>query len=265
MILLIAFCVIEGFFLWLILFPNAQENLANVDSDFSENISETREVNTAEILQEIDKKQRLEKWQQFSSELTERYTNKNYAIAFANINEPDFSLEINANQEFIAASTYKLFAAYAMFQTGSPPECLDTMIIDSDNDCPQTFLRSYGWSKLTQDAKSIGAEHTYFDADTHTTANDLIVILRQIYDGTLLSKENNTRLINDMKQQVYRNGIPAGIPEAEVADKVGFLDDLLHDAGIVYSPKGDFILAILTDGYSWNSIAETASEIYNHL
>jgi beta-lactamase class A len=90
----------------------------------------------------------------------------------------------------------------------------------------------------------------------------LALILKRIYDGSLLSEADNNRLLDNMKQQVFRDGIPAGIPEAEVADKVGFLDELLHDAGIVYSPKGDFILVILTDGYSWETIAEMAAEIY---
>jgi beta-lactamase class A len=79
----------------------------------------------------------------------------------------------------------------------------------------------------------------------------------------LLSETDNNRLLDDMKKQVFREGIPAGVPDAEVADKVGFLDGLLHDASIVYSPKGDFILVILTDGQTWESIAKMAAEIYS--
>jgi hypothetical protein len=64
-----------------------------------------------------------------------------------------------------------------------------------------------------------------------------------------------------MKGNVYRQGIPSGIPNARVADKVGFLDALLHDASIVYSPKGTYVLIILTNNASWGNIAELAKEI----
>lgn len=50
-----------------------------------------------------------------------------------------------------------------------------------------------------------------------------------------------------------------------MADKVGFLDGLLHDAAIVYSDKGDYSMVILTDGSSWDAIAEAASTIYDAL
>jgi beta-lactamase class A len=69
-----------------------------------------------------------------------------------------------------------------------------------------------------------------------------------------------------MKRQNYRRGIPAGIgANGTVADKVGFLDGLLHDAGLVYSQKGDFILVILTEGSSWSDIAALTQSIYGRL
>jgi beta-lactamase class A len=59
---------------------------------------------------------------------------------------------------------------------------------------------------------------------------------------------------------VYRQGIPAGASGA-VADKVGFIDALLHDSAIVYSPSGTYVLAIMTDGSSWANIAQLTREI----
>ena len=63
-----------------------------------------------------------------------------------------------------------------------------------------------------------------------------------------------------MKRNVYRQGIPAGA-SGTVADKVGFLNGLLHDAAIVYSPKGTYVLVILTNGSSWANIAELTKKI----
>jgi beta-lactamase class A len=63
-----------------------------------------------------------------------------------------------------------------------------------------------------------------------------------------------------MKANVYRKGIPAGV-QGTVADKVGFMNGLLHDAAIVYSPKGTYVIAVMTDGSSWATIADLARQI----
>lgn len=63
-----------------------------------------------------------------------------------------------------------------------------------------------------------------------------------------------------MKRNIYRQGIPAGA-NGQVANKVGFLDGLLHDAAIVYSPSGTYALSIMTDGSNWGTIAELTRQI----
>jgi beta-lactamase class A len=47
----------------------------------------------------------------------------------------------------------------------------------------------------------------------------------------------------------------------QVANKVGFLDGLLHDAAIVYTSSGTYILVVLSDGSSWQNIAELTRQI----
>jgi len=67
-------------------------------------------------------------------------------------------------------------------------------------------------------------------------------------------------LIDAMKRNVYRQGIPKGVSSV-VADKVGFMDALLHDAAIVYGPTGPYTLVIMTNGSSWANIAELTRQI----
>jgi len=80
--------------------------------------------------------------------------------------------------------------------------------------------------------------------------------------GQILSQQSSRDVwIASMKKNVYRQGIPKGIPSAVVADKVGFLDAWLHDASIVYSPKGTYVLVIMTESSSWANIADLAGQI----
>jgi len=199
-------------------------------------------------------------YQDFVKELTDKMAGKSYAITLVNLSDPVKNFSINGDQVMVSASTYKLFTAYTMYKTGQAPACLADMIIYSDNNCPESWGK---WNLTTSNARAIGATSTNLMATpTLTTSNDLALFLTKLYNGALLPEVQADKLLSMMKIQVYREGIPAGIPEADVADKVGFLDGILNDAGIVYSPKGDFVLVILTDGYSWRSIANTASEIY---
>lgn len=199
-------------------------------------------------------------YQVFTEELAAKLKDKQYAIAFHHFSDSRKDFSINGDKVMGAASTYKLFTAFSMFMSNEAPACLKDMIVYSDNDCPENWGR---WSLVARNANSIGATSTNIATmPTETTANDLALFLTKLYEGSLLPENETKELLAYMKIQVYREGIPTGIPDAEVADKVGFLDGVLNDAGIVYSEKGDFVLVILTDGYSWQSIAETASSIY---
>ncbi len=87
-------------------------------------------------------------------------------------------------------------------------------------------------------------------------------MLSLLYTGQILAQQTSRdRWIETMKGNVYVSGIPTGIPGATVADKVGFMDGLLHDAAIIYSKKGDYVLIIMTNGSSWGNIAALAKEI----
>lgn len=228
-------------------------NVANTSSYESEDIIGQH---TIEI--EVDYDQIA--YEGFVAELTEKYQGKEYAISLLHFTDSNKNFSINGDKVMNAASTYKLFTAYSMYKSGYVPDCLDDMIIYSDNVCPENWGQ---WSLTTNDAHEIGATSTRVDTmPALTTADDLVLFLARLYEGTLLSDTQTDKLLSAMKTQVFREGIPAGIPEAEVADKVGFLDGVLNDAGIIYSKKGDFALVILTNSYSWRSIADTASEIY---
>jgi len=185
----------------------------------------------------------------------------------------------NGNRSFVAASTFKLYVAYSallrvesgewhwtdQIQGGRDlAKCFDDMLVVSDNDCAHAMLTKIGFTNITNEARAIGCSNTSFLGDNIvTTADDLNVLLVSLYNGQILSKQSNRDLlINTMKRNIYRQGIPKGTG-LTVADKVGFLWALLHDAAIVYSPTGNYVLTIMTDGASWANIAELSAQLEN--
>ena len=201
------------------------------------------------------------------------------AVVMVDLSDRGYSdVMYNADTQFTSASTYKIFVAYAMIndvETGRRTwssaingttwdACLSRMIINSDNACPEAYLASIGYSKFNEIVQSLGvSDKTAFQPyDMRTTAGDLALVLQKLYQGELMSEENKSKLLDLMSRQIYRQGIPTGVGSAGVVyDKVGFMDDLLHDAAIVHSDAGDYVLVIMTNGESWEYIAQVAAYV----
>jgi len=201
-----------------------------------------------------------------------------YGVSLVELSGARRHASYNGTKQFTTASTYKLFVAYSTllriesgaFQwsdqiTGGRnlATCFEDMIVKSDNPCAQALVKKIGNQTLTNEAKAIGSTNTTFMVDNYlSTAQDQTVFLAALYSGQLLSQQSSRdKLIDAMRRNVYRQGIPKGISSATVANKVGFLEGLLHDSGIVYAPTGTYALVIFTDGASWGNIAELAGQI----
>lgn len=192
----------------------------------------------------------------------------------------DSGVHANGDKQYHPASTYKLFVAYSVLkrvddgrmslgQTTSGGQtlgqCLDNMIVNSDNACAEWFGMTIGWSTLTTEARALGASSTSLSRPFVSTTNDQALLLQKLESNQLgLTEQSRDRLLSAMKRQVYRKGIPAGVG-VTVADKVGFLDGYLHDSAIVYAPSGVYVLVIYSNGSSWAALADAAKQIHAQL
>lgn len=200
-----------------------------------------------------------------------------FGVSFSELGGQGLNAQHNGDRQFVTASTYKLFVAFSTLKRVEADQlkwsdsiaggrdltkCFDDMIVKSDNPCAEALIKKIGAKDLNADIKSLGLTSTAFRADNNvTTANDLAKYLTQLEKGTMpLKPENRERLLSAMKRNIYRQGVPAGA-SGTVADKVGFMWGLLHDATVVYSPKGTYVLVVLTDGSSWANIADLTRKI----
>ncbi|HEU4831017.1 MAG TPA: serine hydrolase, partial [Candidatus Saccharimonadales bacterium] len=153
----------------------------------------------------------------------------------------------NDTKLFTTASTYKLFVAYSTLlrvESGAwkwsdqvsggrnLSVCFDDMIVKSDNACAEALLYKIGFRAITDEARAIGCDQTSFlgNDGIKTSAGDLGLFLAQLQTGQILKQQTSRdRLINAMKRNIFRQGIPSGV-SGVVANKVGFLWGLLHDA-----------------------------------
>lgn len=200
-----------------------------------------------------------------------------YGITLVELSGKYRTAAYSGDKQFVTASTYKLFVAYSTLlrvENGSwkwsdkiegdrdLTKCFDDMIVVSDNDCAKALELKIGFRELTNEAHAVGATSTSFmGTNIVSTSNDISRLLSLLATGKILNKQSDRDIwINAMKRNIYRQGIPSGVSYT-VADKAGFLWELLHDAAIVYSPNGTYVLVVMTDGSSWGNIAGLTKEL----
>ena len=82
-----------------------------------------------------------------------------------------------------------------------------------------------------------------------TSPNDMMKILKLVYEKKLFTPWVCDEMLNIMKQCQTNTRIPKFLPgNIEVAHKTGTMDRVANDVGIVYTPKGDYILTLFYNG-----------------
>ena len=106
--------------------------------------------------------------------------------------------------------------------------------------------------------------------DNMTSVQDTGHFLETVYNGTCVSEESSAWILKLLKKQKTLTKIPKGLPKGVVcANKTGETDDYCHDAAIVYSDGGDYILVVMVEslGSAYNcdsDIAELSKTVYKY-
>jgi beta-lactamase class A len=205
-----------------------------------------------------------------------------YGLMVIDLSGRNLGAAHNGSMDFVTASTFKAFLAYAVLydvERGrigldtrtdmglSVRACIDEMIIRSTNECASSLQRLIG-VRHAHDVVRATFPSTILDnslsgdGDKHTTPADLGQFFVRLQAGQLLDSGHTDYLLGLFKSQRYRSGIPAGVPGVTVADKVGFYNGYIHDAGIVYAPGGAYVLVAMSQGGVMTSYADLSARVY---
>jgi beta-lactamase class A len=193
----------------------------------------------------------------------------------------------NPDAQIASASLYKLFVAQRIYQRidlgqldyGSPAgggsgdtveQCLTVMINISDNTCGWALGDILGWGEQDQALSIEGYKQTTLATPQKTSAADVAMLFSRLYSGTLVSGNASERFLGLLKDQRVNNRLPQGLPNATViAHKTGDLNDVVHDAGIVYGPKTNYLVVVMSG--SWDDpgnapplFADLSQQLWRH-
>lgn len=207
----------------------------------------------------------------------------------------DVSFEMNSDQMVPAASTIKLpLALYIMnlaeqgkiyltekltykshhYYEGSGviqydkigtsysvEELVEKSMVHSDNIAFIMLKERVGPNNFIQFMKNLGAAYTYPEGQNVTSAEDLILYANEVYQFSRQS-EYGVKLVNYLSSTVYNTTIPQGIPNKDIAHKVGMIpkDLIYNDVAIVYGTQ-PFALAVTTMDIAYEKSQEVIANV----
>lgn len=114
----------------------------------------------------------------------------------------------------------------------------------------KSFLAAFGFSE-----SAVGIP-------PKTTARDTALFFEKLYKGEIGNTESTQEMLELLKGQRLNNKIPKYLPKNVVtAHKTGEFGSFTHDAGIIYTPKGDYVIAVLSESNSPNGAEERIAQV----
>lgn len=122
------------------------------------------------------------------------------------------------------------------------------------------FLKQNGFTE-----SKVGIDGRY----PNSTPSDIALFFEKLYKGELANKENTEKMIDLLKKQQLNDKLPKYLPQdAVVAHKTGEIGWFSHDAGIVYSPSGDYVIVVLSESQfpsgAEDRIAQVSKAVYEY-
>lgn len=187
------------------------------------------------------------------------------------------SASYNADARFPSAGIESLYIGYAVMMERHSgalrsaetiagdrkvEACLKDMYEKADEACRIGFYTRLGYNSLTQRGVELGLKNTVFaDKTGVTSANDLHKVVVGIYKNQIARTEGGQQLLTLSRTIRANDGIPAGVTSGSISHFVGENETVFNDSAVVYSTKGVYVLTVVSEGSSWEKIAELTKKI----
>ena len=116
------------------------------------------------------------------------------------------------------------------------------------------YLARAGWTGTVLGRRMMDFEARDRGHDNLSTPRDVAAMFVRLYRGDLAAPSTTAAVLNILKAQQLRDGLPAWLPpETPVAHKTGGLPGVANDAGILFLPSGPVVAAVFTNDLAANA------------
>lgn len=153
--------------------------------------------------------------------------------------------------------------------TLSAKEAMEQMITISDNYSALLLSEKVRFSTVKIFLQKNDFNESFLGEPPQTTPYDIALFFEKLYKGELANQENTDKMLSLFKKQRLNSKLPKYLPkETIIAHKTGEIGYFSHDAGIVYTPNGDYVIAILSKSEAPDQaneqIAEISKKVYDY-
>lgn len=156
-------------------------------------------------------------------------------------------------------------------------ELIAPMITQSDNTATNLLIDYMGFDTLNSYFKKMGLRSTNLarkmmdfkerkeGIENYTTAQDMAFILEKLYHSNFLNRDTSKQCLLLLGEQKINDRIPKKLPKEEmfIAHKTGLEKHICHDVGIVFTPKGNFLICVLVKHQ--NKFAQPAKKLISDI
>lgn len=148
-------------------------------------------------------------------------------------------------------------------------ELLHYMLNYSDNNAMSLLFSNLKTAELNEVLDGMDITNNPLDDTNSITVHGYSGFFRILYNASYLNREMSEKALQLLSLQDFPRGIAAGVPKGTVvAAKFGEHawgehgeDKQLHEFGIVYHPKGHYILGVMTQGSDFERQIEIIRDI----
>lgn len=242
----------------------------------------------------------IEDLQSLLNQEAEKVTGR-YGVYVKNIKDGR-GIKLKEKERFTAASLSKLFVAGAYYKKISEDPFFDddgteirsydvvsgngfitesevgakygykdicyAMLNQSDNTAFMMMTREVGLGYIESFIEENGFVNTDF-RNNDSSPEDVGMFFEKAYSGSFFDLQKKSDFFESLKNTVNEDRIPYYLPSSvSVSHKIGTWTGAYSDAGIVFSPKGDYIIVVMSEdaGYeeSINFIRKISQIVYEY-
>lgn len=153
--------------------------------------------------------------------------------------------------------------------TLSVKDALEQMITISHNYAAYLLTDRVKLSNVTKFLERQKLSESMLGEPPKTTAYDTALFFEKLYKQQLANEDNTKKMMDLLKKQTLNDKLPKYLPEnVAVAHKTGEINYLSHDAGIVFTGSGDYIIVVLSESDSpagaEDRIAQVSQAVFNY-
>ena len=148
-------------------------------------------------------------------------------------------------------------------------QLVELMVTHSDNTAANMLIDLLGFDYLNQTFREMGLERTNLSRkmmdfrsrdrgiENYTSAREMADILEMIYRKGCVCSSVSEKSLELLKSQKVNDRIPRLLPrDTIVAHKTGLERQVCHDAGIVFTDNGNFLISVFTRSISGSRTAK---------